>query len=473
MMTMTGLGISVAAIFVLPIMVGMILPDSKDIRPASRWWFGLVSFGILLIVLHGLRTPKTPVKIFLGFFLLSCLVISAFRVVGALRSGRIPALISFLKQNAWVLSCFLLLLIAGYAHVLSYPVSPAQWDAIATWFRKAKLLYHWVPLGNTPEVYWSYVTYPHLGSILEAMIMRLAGSLTENYGRLLMPAVYFFWMLAILSLRPAAKTWIFRLTAVAAAWIFFDLTAFTNGYQEGFLAAMAGMAAVHFTRIAVKISDPSCGVKAWPPDADLGMAFFFAGSLGFVKTEGGILSIILVGAFLLVFLGAYPLKESLRRLYALAPYLLLWIALLALWPLILYLNHADAGQIQGEHFTAASMSGFFKNLSRWAMISPFYWKYLQGKLVVLGVSAFLSAEAAVFIPRARRALCFLWLTLIAHLIFVPLPYFATAANPVWHLQTSFERLMFQHFFVYPILLCAAVSFLADKIGENKTQGEKT
>jgi hypothetical protein len=473
MMTLTGLGISVAAIFVLPIMVGMLLPVSKDIRPASRWWFGLVSFGILLIVLHGLRAPKTPVKIFLGLFLFSCLTLSAFRAVGALRSGRVPAIISFLKQNAWGLSCFLLLLVSGYAHVLSHPVSPTQWDAIATWFRKARLLYHWVPLGNTPEVYWSYVTYPHLGSILEAMIMRLAGSLTENYGRLLMPTVYFFWMLAILSLRPAAKTWIFRLTAAAAAWLFFDLAAFTSGYQEGFLAAMAGMSAVHFTRISVKMSAPSYGVKTWPPDADFGMAFFFAGSLGFVKTEGVILSLILTGSFLFVFLASHNPKESLRRLCTLAPYLLLCIALLALWPLILYLNHANAGQIQGEHFTAASLSGFFKNLSRWTMISPFYLKYLRENAVILAVSAFLSAEAAVFIPRARKALCFLWLTLIAHLIFVPLPYFATAANPVWHLQTSFERLMFQHFFVYPILLCAAVSFLADKIGENKNQGEKT
>ncbi len=455
--------LSFVPIFLIPLTFGALLPWQADIRWPSRWWFGIISLGLVLTVAHALKTPKHVTPYLIALLLLPALI-QTVRYFFWRRKNNRKHDGSFWRENWPAIIILLGLLGCAYLRILSYPIGPADWDTIAIWLRKTKLLYAWLPMGQPSTEIWggNYMNYPHLGPMLEAMVIRFGGSIRENCGRLIFPTFYFFWMSAFYSLGHSKIKGVPAFLISFLTILFFDSRSFTNGYQDGFAAVLAGMAAIHFCRIIPKSPVPDLARDSTLA-TDYFLAFFFAGMLSFVKSEGAILALVMGFSALAVLLVRQSRGRRFAWLLGLVPYLALFLLLLGLWPMLLLYNHANLSHLQDQSFSAATFLNFFHNLNRGPLIGSYYLAHLKAIAPIVLSCGFLSALAFIFCPSRRHILIFLWMILLIHSVMIAGPYFVTGVNPAWHLQTSFERLMFQHFFVYPLVLYLAASFLADTL----------
>ncbi len=425
----------------------------------TRWWFGATVVGLIAIISHAIKTPRLLNDSALLFFLTAG-ILKAFY-------GRVTKKSPAETSLPFPLGSFLLmlpLLLIAYLHVLSRPLTPADWDSVSLWYKKIKMLYAWYPLKNTRIADWggNYINYPHLGPMLETLILKVSGIFHENFGRLLFPTVYVLWILSLGDLfKPDQKKWRLFLPPFLGT-LFFQMRACTNGYQEVLITTLAGVSAIQLC-LYLTTTFPRQNTSF---NLSLFLGCFFAGMLAFVKSEGMLLALIIVGTFTLSNLSK-NFRGWFGTLRGLFPYLLLTIVLILLWPGLLLWNKADLSHLQNNSFTVSSLSKSFYNLSRASMIGDYFAQYFAQKRILLGFCALLSFMSILFSSKTRRPLTFLWILLITHGIMVALPYFATAADPVWHLRYSFDRLMFQHLFVYPTILCVAVSGLVESLFQKK------
>ena len=465
--------LSMTAIVFAPLLAALPLRKTELPRP-SRWYFGAVSTGIYFIAGHSLRVPQ---GIMMAVYLLA---LTAF-AVRAFSLKEFP-----LTKLSWhtpdrktsaLLAVLMLLLCAAHVHILSHPVSPENWDALAIWYRKTKLLYYWSPLQNTPEANWGQnLNYPHLGPMLQMLVLKWTGAFQEEFGRLLIPILYIIWIIALWSLFPlkghargSASHAAYALWLAVVAVAFFDLRPLTSGYQETVLVCLGGMSAFHFCRIFLNREAPWFADRTFF-ETDHFLAFLFAGSLCLVKSEGGILGAILAASAAAVYVFSYRQIPLGRKITFLAPYLALFSILFILWPSLLLINGNDIREFQGGAFSLSRLSGLFSNFDRWPVIAPYFFEYFRHHWDFIAASLILASGAAAYVPQSRRPLLFLGLAYAGHLAFMPLPYLATADNLHWHLKESFGRLMFQHRFLYVTILCVAAVFLADKLQNfNKKQ----
>jgi len=438
-------------IFVLPWIVGLVLKH-RHVHWASRWYFGLLSIGILLMLCHALGLPLLVTYLFVLLLLIGC----AFLYAQNKQASAITEVRAF--EFSFPVLALLPLLVTSYIHILSHPVAPADWDAISTWFFRVKLLYIWAPLKNAGWIDWgSYINYPHLGPMLETWVIHFTGQLLETHGRLVIPTLYFFWALNHLSLAPQVFRRVYFLFIAFLGYVFFEMHPFVNGYQDGMVAILAGMSLIHFARFFMREDE----LKGFHPDVFLG--FFYAGALALVKSEGVFLGLIIsLSASLSYFLKkpGCPLKFALR----IGPYLLMQFLFILAWPLLIQMSGHDASQLQNKAFTLSTVIHWYQNLERWEVIGPYFGNYFLQKLPILLACLLVSIGSFILQARSRCVLGFLWSVWVLHLIFVALPYFATLSNLHWHLANSFDRLIFQHFAFYAVILAVGVSFLADKLG---------
>ncbi len=431
----------------------------KGILPI-RWWFGITTAGLIAVTLHALGASK----------LLSYSILLLFLAAGIFQSGKDFFLkqkgkFSFDRFSFLAFALILPLLFVAYVRILSEPVTPYDWDTIALWFKKVKMLASWFPLKNTRLADWggNYINYPHIGPMLEMFVVKLSGTFLENYTRLIFPAFFVMWIYALNDLFSPIKNRWFLFLPPFLGYLFFSLRPFTSGYQEGFMTSLAGIAAIQFCQFLILPKHSSSAVF----DLELFLGCFFTGMLTFVKSEGILLAFVLIAAFLAT-LFLMPRIKRLTELFHLTPYLLVTLFLVLLWPGLLLLNHADLTHLQNENYTLQTLSEFFQHLDRMIVIWPFYVRYFAQKSVLLGVCLIFSVVSFKMTPVTRRPLLFLWLVLIGHMIIVTAPYFAAGFNIVWGLKNNFERLMFEHFFVYPVILCVAVRGITDPLLKPET-----
>ncbi len=447
---------SMFPLFLIPLSLGRAVLGSAAPH-SSRWWFALILTGLYFLIAHGIHLPG--VAAFGGFW--GLLAFACIRAFNSRKDWKkeFPGEISFWEAVPYALLAALILA-PGYANTLAHPVSLANWDAVAIWHYKVKGLLEWTSFVNTPVPGWPYVNYPHLGPVLEMWVIKLAGTNAENYGRLLLPTCYFFWAAALVGLiKTEVKNGLAALVAVPVGALFFDLRSFISGYQDGFLAVCAGMAAVHFCRF---LRRDLLGKAKFPAqlDWDLLLGFFFAGSACLIKAEGSILSFVLCASFLIIFLTARLKRAKLREAIALWPYAAVFAGLFVLWPCILLVNGLGVLKMQNA-FTFSDVSQFSKNLNRWPVISQHVGFYFEKTRLVLAASALASIASSWLVPQSRRSLAFLWVFLLIHCAVVPLPYFVTRLNLNWHLANSFDRLMSHHFFAYAAILSIAGAHLVN------------
>jgi hypothetical protein len=124
---------------------------------------------------------------------------------------------------------------------LSNPIS--AWDGLVIWYAKVRGLYNWRPLALLP-----FANYPDLGPTCWMLVLKWVGVGQESIGRLIFPAFYFLWIAAIRELWGRPHSWLLVVVVPATAAVFFDLEMFTNGYQDGFVMAAAGMAAIFMVK---------------------------------------------------------------------------------------------------------------------------------------------------------------------------------------------------------------------------------
>jgi hypothetical protein len=131
--------------------------------------------------------------------------------------------------------------------------------------------------------------------------------------------------------------------------------------------------------------------------------------------------------------------------------------LLALWPALLLWHGNNVAEIQGDSFTLDGLWDIPAHTDRLPLIAERFAGHLAGSKRLLAAAACASA-AAWWMGRLRPVLACLWLTAAGHAAFVGLVFLATRQDVRWHLDTAFERLMFQHQFA--VIEALALSLLA-------------
>jgi hypothetical protein len=369
-------------------------------------------------------------------------------------------------QCALLVALLLGPVLAAGLYTLRQPIM--AWDGLVIWYAKVRGLYEWRPLAALP-----LPNYPDLGPACWMSVLKWVGADAENVGRLVFPAFYFMWIVAMLELPRRRRSWVAVVVVAGVAALLFDLEAFTNGYQDGFLMVAAGMSAIFVVKSLVgagsKTGEPPLEEVLVPavPTAqgrqDYYLAAFFAGTLGLIKQEG-----LILGFILMVSWGAAVIAERrpacwrglLRRL---CPVVSIYVALATLWPLLLARNGVNVLMVQGPAFTPSSVIGVLDNLHRWTDIQPYFAEYFWRLRHVFAACVLLSLASLWGLPRTRRAIMFLWTVLGLYLAFVTFTFCATRQLLQWHLDTAFKRLTSHSQFVFALLLCLTVGVLLDRV----------
>ncbi|MBI3306666.1 MAG: hypothetical protein HYZ84_02510 [Candidatus Omnitrophica bacterium] len=423
---------------IIPIGIGHALTHYKEPWPTA-WWVGTLCIGLFLLIGHGLNIP---------FAILFAII--AFGFVASLFLTELPQnrfyfdrLRSLSFHHVGTTSLILVFLAMNYVQILSHPLDPFYSDTLSIWFNKAKGLFFDIPFAVLPVPGFSMANYPHLGPVYEMFVMKFAGLPIEPIARLIFPTVYFVWILSLAQI-PVFKNhprllWLLPVIAL----VFYDAPAYTSGYQDGFLAATAGMAALQFI-LFLNTSEQDLSKSK----THLWLAIFFAGSLSFIKVEGTVLAIILTAAFCLIAILFHFQNNLISAWRFLWPFFGLLTLMVLCWPGLLLIHHLDATKISGPAYTYRDIFTFYQNFDRWPLIEKHFAVYVQSRLSFILATTLLSAATFCMHVNLRPGILFLWMVWTAHLSFIAVAFLATRLPLEWHLQTAFERLSFQHFFVY-------------------------
>jgi len=445
-------------IILIPGILGSYLPAAHVVFPI-RWWFGILVIGLTVMICHALETnPLLP------FLLIALLLCPRFlHWFGSRAFEKLSSPKNFLarpsRAEATAALVLLTMWFSAWLFVLTHPVDPYYADAVTIWYRKARNIFYWVPIREDGS---ALKTYPHLGSVLQMYVMRWMGKEPlEGYGRLIYPSFFFMWIFSFRVLwHERFEPWLHGLFVILALALF-HLPHFTNGYQDGFLSMAVGISALCFVKLFLEdFVSKTAGQAGSQTSAWLFLAFFFAGSLCFIKLEGTTWAFILLisaGMTCFLFQRAQLNKQTIKQIL---PFLALFSVLLILWPLLLRFNQVDLKKIQADAYSTRDMLTWYKNMDRWQVIQPYYFAYWKKNLLLVLPGLFLSALSYFLAPKSRKAIFFLWMVFLSHSLFVLLPFFATRLPLEWHIQNALSRLLFQQLFLYGTWIALSVSSLA-------------
>jgi hypothetical protein len=434
--------LSLLPLMVIPLLVGTAAFGPR-LPVAIRWFFGMISLGLILTVAYSLGISWGTFFYAFGIGLVGCALL-------LLKQG-----VKRLGKHAWPNIYragvgFFLLILLGCAYVKVFAEPLEAWDAVVIWFNKARDLYQGTPISQL-----HFVNYPPLGPMYWAFVMKFTGGLWESYGRLLFPTMYFFWMLALPYMFPKCiPAWIFLIVIPGLGWLFFDMFAFTSGYQDGFVTICAGMAAIHLCKTLLEDKRRR--------QTDYLLALYFAGTDALVKNEGAVLAMILYTAWFLTLIVTERHNFNWKYLRSLIPGGMLFLLLLSIWPGLLIYHGQDPSQVQGPAFTINSIANSYENIDRLPMIKDYFVEhYFHPQTKTILSCTLLSIITAALVPITTRVMVFLWVTALGHILFMVLVYLATGSPLEWHLTFSLKRLAFHHSFAYVIILCISLCCLLE------------
>ncbi|MFI5165417.1 MAG: hypothetical protein ACHQQS_02250 [Thermoanaerobaculales bacterium] len=309
---------------------------------------------------------------------------------------------------------------------------PARGDGAVIWYAKARALFDWVPFKEVP-----YVNYPDLGPTAWMLVLKWTGPDAEALGRVILPLGFFAWILALLDLFPRPFPWAAAIILPVLTLTSLDLDAATNGFQDFFLAAAAGLALVFLLRLLCKSTTDRSRRDAL-------LLAFFTGSLALIKQEGAVLALMVGAAWLL----AAKRKKG----------LLLAIPLALAWPL-LQIGRGVKVSLQYGGFTIGSVLSAFSASDRWITIEPHLQDALSSSAPLLAAFAVLAVYSVIALPDTRRAIVVLSALLVVHTAFVLFVFLATRYPLEWQLNTAFGRLFGQRQFI----LITGVAFMLGQI----------
>jgi len=438
--------LAIFPILIIPIAIGSLV-TWKSVSWSARWFLGVSFLGIFLICGHALGVSERVILILLVIAIaLICILISLHRH-DISKNIKWPA-----RQTLIIVVILLIQLLSAYTTILANPVF--EWDAVAIWFQKAKALYYWESFISLP-----FVNYPNFGAAHWAFIMKFTG-FSEATGRLFFPTAYFAFMMVLSTLFKDNDTPWTGVFVIPFVSILFFHNAYISGYQDGLLSLMAGMSAFYYCRFFIVLELDNLAAS-YPRDIryDLFLAFFFSGILGFIKNEGTVMAVLLF----ISAAGWFAIRMRSKTVIGRIPLFwgfIMFVALISLWSLLLLYNGVDPSHVQGGVFTIKGIFNSYENLDRYRDIHQYFSLYLTSHRMFIIVSSLLSIASALYVKTTRTALCFVWTFYILHFAFVALVFFSTGTNYMWHLGTAFDRLMFQHRFVYILMIVTAISSIA-------------
>ena len=441
--------LAILPLLIIPIAMGSIV-TWKSVSWSARWFLGISFLCVFFIFVHALGIPQSVAWILLIIGLaLICILISLNRN-DLFKNIRWPA-----WQTLTIVVILLIQLMSAYATVLANPVF--EWDAVAIWFQKAKAFYYWEPFRSFP-----IVNYPNFGSFYWAFIMKFTG-FSEAIGRLFFPTAYFAFMMVLYSLFRDNNTSVTGVFVIPAVSIFFFHNAYVSGYQDGLLSLMAGMSAFYYCRFFIVLRSAK-HVTLCHRDIyyNLYLAFFFSGILGLIKNEGTVIALLLffsAAGWFIIQIRSKPLKKVMPLFFG----VIIFLALTSLWSVLLLYNGVDPSQVQGGVFSIMGILKSYKNIKRYIDIKQYFSLYLNSYGIIIIVTSLLSMVAVLYVKITRTALCFIWTFYVFHFAFIALVFFSTGTNYMWHLGTAFDRLMFQHRFVYMLIIVITISYIMKSI----------
>jgi hypothetical protein len=422
---------------------------SSGVTFITRWTLGLVTTSYLVAAFHAFNLSKQSSY----SIILVLLTLSALYKAYSSRKNFCQFKLSGFKLRIVDLLFFLGLVIFashGFLLVLSDPIS--AWDAVAIWYQKTLAYYYWAPLEQIPTL-----NYPNLFPIFWSFILTLNGNL-EGIGRLIFPLIYnlFFLEIYLIFKTNSKKDFYLCAALLYLASIFRnDLT--YNGYQDAALLAVAGIATANFIKIYISASTNPNNLSK------LRINFYYAlallGSLGFIKNEGLIFSLILLIIPLII-----TVKFNIIRNYDYLILSVLYFILLLFWQIILYFYHVDLNNIQGDAFKLNSISDLLTQTSRTPVITQYYKSFFSQYYLIISGSVLLSLMAVVLDFSKAWIIGSLWLITFLHSLFILCVFLLTKQDLAWHLDSAFSRLMYQSCFIYILL---AISIILPQRNESR------
>ncbi len=429
---MGGPATSVAGLMLVGLMATCVplalgAPLARTSWPA-RWWAGFLAAGTLLVGLYAAGVGR-GLSVSIG-------AVAAAGVAAAwVRRDGWPVARSRVEPGHVLLGAVMAgLLVAAMAHTLAGPTM--AWDAVAVWLPKVRGLASGASLAELARP-----TYPPLGAMVWSVAASVGGS--EAAGRGVLAAAALVALLGLTDLVPGRLTLAISVLVSAVAVVFFGLDAFTNGYQDALLAAAAGMSAV-----ALIVSfDQATDAVSRCRHAARGLAA--AGALGLIKSEGAVFGACLMLAYLLVSLAWTARGDWLGLLRALRLPLAGYAGVGLLWPVALLVHGFPVFERQEGTFSAAGLLAVpWRLADRLPTIASAMAALLgDGRRLTLLAAVALAASAAVpglwrhGAPRAHRAVQFLGVVSLFHLLSVIVMFLATEAPLAWHLDTALLRLL--------------------------------
>jgi hypothetical protein len=386
--------------------------ESKP-SPGMIYWLGLISLGALILLGHGLGISQTVVVLLIASASAGGWILTLTRSRRPTPAGLTTAL------------PLLPLALAGIGYCVLDPVR--MWDSYLIWLARVRLLEQWTPLSRFRDLRIVYPEYPYLGAAAWWWTEWSARVPVEG-GRVIFLFAYLAFFLAVLARQERTQSIRFRLL-----WVFLAYACFTleiiNGYQDGFLMVSAGMVALAFLE--------------WRDSGAVWIVPLAAG-LSLIKTEGGVLALILVFCWFASKVSRSPTVHGNRldrHVFLLGG--LGFVLILAIWPWLQLHNGLDPTNVQGDTFRIRSIGVALSQADRLPTILREIALYYAERpwitfpfLAAVGVSL----VRGEILDRQRR---FLLGFVALHLLFVITVFWLTQQPFEWHLGTALHRLLLQ------------------------------
>ncbi|HEX9368030.1 MAG TPA: hypothetical protein VF921_15475 [Vicinamibacterales bacterium] len=430
-----------AALAVIPALAG------RAVRPVANagiaWVFGFLVVSLAFALLHAARVPQAA----------AYAAIPVIAAMGGLAGGRWSGARTGPLPRLWTALVTVFALCMAL-ETIWLPVD--QWDAVALWYARARGLMQWRPLSD-----FALPAYPDVGPSAWALMLTLTGVGNEPIARLVFPAVCVAWVSSLpLLFEHRGRAW--RRPAVVVLFLIavatFDFEAATSGYQDPLVCAVAGIAAILLGRALLTGSEP-------PRRGQVALGFFFAGSLGMIKLEGGFLGAVMIASWIVTFAATRGWR-ALRAAVS-GGAIALYAGLALLWPIIARLAGIDLTHAQGLVFEEVSARRLVDGVRRlpeiargFADVTPTY------SLVFL--SAIVASLGAWRARWTRPILSWLWAVAAVHTAWITSLFMLTNVDLAWHINTALLRLVSEHAFVWVLALAVSVVAVFDDYGRCRT-----
>ena len=442
---------------IMPWSIGSLLGPIR-LEQSARWLIGCGIAYLLFFTLYAAQAQTRIVMWSLPLLSIVSIAVLTYRNV----TTRKPEAISSEASKPWpsrnyVLAFGLMALPFLLENMIEIAQSPLEaGDALACYYNKAKYMLNGLPLDGIP-----YAHYPNFPSVMWALPLYFTGD-AEFIGRMCFPFFLYVAMLNLVAVQlrdiPNSPDRWAQLTGLIAVFISAlfcqkmltytfagTYRFFGSGYVDCMVLVFGLVTFVNFIYLIGIVY--SRKMKAADAPA-VYFALFMAGLLANTKNEGTVYAAVLIGSFF----ACVAIFQRLRHLNFLVTGkgLAIFGFMAAYNPLMVKLFGHKVVDLNGEGYSMAMFLSLLQRLSRVPFIMTFYTKSFRLYWIEVILLAAAAGLCSLLIKKSRPALLFLSMTYVGMVAFCGLPqlFVDDKIDYKWLLSVTFERLFFQHYFIY-------------------------